>query len=118
MRFSINRHGSGEVMTSADLENILRKVVREELEALLKRERVEAAGPVDVPVHVPSNTENPLLMNDAELKYAEGLLAEDERPILRMRVMAARLDAKGQRGSASKMRRRADAMEKRLRKRP
>ena len=105
-------------MTGADLENILRKVVREELAALLKRERVDVHEPVDVPVHIPFNTGNPLLMNDAELRYAEGLLAEDERPILRMRVMAARLDAKGQRESASKMRRRADAMEKRLRKRP
>ena len=105
-------------MIDANLENVLRKVVREELAALLKRERVEVPGPVDVPAHIPSNTGNPLLMNDAELKYAEGLLAEDERPILRMRVMAARLDAKGQREAASKMRRRADAMEKRLRKRP
>lgn len=97
-------------MDAREVEQILRRVVREELSALLQ------LGPVTVrpeAVEPPGEREHPFLLSDAELEQAERLLAEDERPILRMRVMAARLEKRGQRGPASRMRKKADNMERR-----
>jgi len=105
-------------MNAVEIENIIRKVLREELQLLRDGERVELAGPpvVDIPVPRPSDSGNPFLMSDGELRYAERQLSPDERPILRMRVMAARLESQGQHHSAAQMRTRADGMEKRIKK--
>lgn len=57
---------------------------------------------------------NPFDLNDAELSMAERLLPEKEQPILRKRVMAFRLEKNGSHKSASRMRARADNMERQL----
>lgn len=103
-------------MNAVEIENIVRKVLREELLRLRDGERVELAGPpvIDIPVPRPSDTGNPFLMSDGELRYAERQLPPEDRPILRMRVMSARLESQGQHQSAAQMRTRADRIEKRI----
>ncbi len=101
-------------MEVSELEVMLRRVVREELESLL------AAGNVDSsPVtHFPApdiNQFHPFDLSDAELCAAERLLPEDEQPILRHRVMAVRADKLGHSSLAKRMRKKADRLEQQLR---
>jgi hypothetical protein len=102
-------------------EQDIRRIVAEEFEIVLTRvlSRPEISAPMVAdmrPAVVPADNGNPFLMNDAELRYAERLVTADERPILRMRVMAARLDAKGQRSAGDRQRSKADRMEQNLQK--
>lgn len=98
---------------------------RIEFKELIRETLAEFLSPAGQPLPLPSfvadylrvepvDTCNPFLMNDTELRFAERLLPEDERPILRMRVMAARLESRGQRNEAGKMQRRADNKERQL----
>jgi hypothetical protein len=105
-------------MEAGEFENILRRVVREELAALLQLGPVTARPEVAERRELPARPEgaHPFDMTDAELTFAERLLPEAERQILRLRVMAFRLERKGNRTSAQRMRRRADNMEAQLRK--
>lgn len=105
----------GVVVNAHDFEGMLRRVVREELAAVLAGGVVVPEPVAQVgPVVADERRENPFLLSDAELRTAEALLAEEERPILRKRVMAARLEQLGQVAAAKRMRRRADLMEQRL----
>lgn len=100
-------------MDAVDFERMLRRVVREELSALLQN---GAAGePPRPPEPVRSGSVHPYDLTDRELEQAERLLPEPERPILRMRVMAYRLERKGNHASASRMRAKADKLEKQSR---
>lgn len=99
-------------------EQLLRRVVREELSALLGgllgqavAPRVEPA-PVALPVS--ADPEHPFLLSDAELCQAERIMSLEEGRILRQRVMAARMAKKGHHAAADKMRRKADRMERQL----
>lgn len=99
-------------MDAREIEQMLRRVVREELAALLGREIPPA--PV-ARVEIPRGpAENPFLLSEPELKQAERLLSEEEGKILRQRVYAARLEAAGNAASAKRMRTKADRMEKEL----
>lgn len=100
-------------------EQDIRRIVAEEFESVLKRVLAtpDASAPMvanERPTARPADTGNPFLMNDAELRYAERLLPADERPILRLRVMAARLESKGNRSAAQTQRKKADRMEQNL----
>jgi hypothetical protein len=88
------------------IEQLFRRVVREELAAL------HGAGP-EVR-RVDAVREHPYDLSDLELEQAESLLPEAERPVLRQRVMAYRLEQLGNRAGAQRMRKRADALAKRL----
>lgn len=96
--------------------DILNRLAR--IEALLSR----LTG-ADAPVVVqppppllpdPSALEIPFLMSERELVQYERFVAEDERPILRQRVYAARAASMGHRETAAKLRRKADRMEMQL----
>lgn len=108
----INRETGME--TLGDLENILRRVVREELAALLQLGPVTVRPAVELPAQVPTNPEHPFLLSERELAMAERLLPEEEGAVLRIRVMAARLEQRGNHSSAERMRRKADRMESQL----
>ena len=102
-------------------EQDIRWIMAEEFESVLKRVfsmpdiSLVASDPPPVVV-VGRDTGNPYLMSDDELRFAERLLPADERPILRLRVMAARLDARGQRAQGDRQRKKADRMEQNLSK--
>jgi hypothetical protein len=98
-------------------EQHLRRMIVEEIENTLKRMLSIIVAPEQAttpPTVICADTGNPLLMNDAELRYAEKLVPADERPILRLRVMAARLDARGQKKAGDQQRSRAASMERNL----
>lgn len=105
-------------MDVASVEQLLRKVVREELGALLAGGSFEMPLPKVVPCPRPVEPVregvSPFDLTDGALAQAESLLPEEERPILRMRVMAFRLAAGGNKKSAASMRKRADNIERKL----
>jgi hypothetical protein len=99
------------------IEQLLRKVVREEL-AALGYGTVDSANlqPVErLPVTV-AGPGGPFLLSERELMQAESLLSEAEGKILRQRVYAARAEQQGNRKFAARLRRKADLMEMQLRK--
>lgn len=107
------------LLERAELSMIIEAAVEAGVRRVLGSGGLPAPCPAPLPEPEsigPAMTDNPFLMNDAELKYAEQLLPVEDRPILRIRVMAARLAAKGHWASAEKMRRRADTMEHKLRR--
>jgi len=95
------------------VEELLRKVVREELQALLGPKTQEPAR--IVASLDPAALEHPFLLSEGELRFAEKLLPEAERPILRARVYAARAEKMGHARYAARLRRKADLMEQQLR---
>jgi len=99
-------------MDVRELERVVRKVLREELSEWLAGQGAPTAAPAACE---PPERVHPFALSDRELEQAESLLPPAERPILRTRVMAFRLEQKGQHVSASKLRRRADSLERRLR---
>ncbi len=101
-------------MELTEVEILMRRVVREELSALLDGRPLPEV-PQRRPAPDPQGREHPFLLTDAEVAQAEALLPEAERPILRRRVYAARLEQQGNNASAMRMRRQADSLEKRLR---
>lgn len=101
-------------MDTSVLEHLLRKVVREELQALLGNKPPEPAA-VAASLD-PASLEHPYLLSERELMFAESLLPEAERPILRTRVYAARAEKMGNKKSAARLRRRADLIEQQLRR--
>lgn len=102
-------------MNPGDLETLLRKVVREELAALLSAGEAAAVCPSPArPVMLPFSGDHPFLLSDDELRFAEAGLPLEEQPILRKRVMAARLDKLGtkeHRQQAERLRRQASRAE-------
>ncbi len=108
------------MVTAKEVEEIVRRVVREELAVFIEALKDKGESHIQAVESVlPSAEDWPgaFLLNDRELSQAERLLQEEERPILRQRVMAARLAAKGNHVSANRMRRRADNLERRLKER-
>ena len=108
------------MVTAQEVEAIVRRVVREELVLLFEALNDKPEAPQKTAECVPPLAEDwpgPFLLNDRELAQVEQLLPEAERPILRQRVMAARLAAKGNHASANRMRRRADNFERQLQER-
>jgi hypothetical protein len=102
-------------MDSREFEKILRKVVREELAAILSGAGAEVPPPQEVRrADAAAVREHPFDLSDRELEQAEYLLPEAERPVLRQRVMAYRLEKQGNRSGAQRMRKRAEALAKRL----
>lgn len=98
-----------DVRDVEQFEYLLRKVVREELSVLLGHSEPQA-----VRNETAVDRFHPFSLSDSELAQAESLLPELERPILRKRVMAARLEKLGNLSAATKMRRQADGMALRL----
>lgn len=105
-------------MEAREIEQMLRRVVREELAALRKAAQTPPVPRRELPrFDPPEDGRHPFDLSDRELGQAETLIPEEERPILRQRVMALRLERKGNRASAKRMRRKADQMEARLKRR-
>lgn len=98
------------------MERMLRRVVREELASLGLQPGSELLPkPAAVLPAQEFDRVHPYDLSDRELEQAERLLPEAERPILRQRVMAFRLEQKGNHAAASRMRRKADKLEQALR---
>ena len=105
-----------ETIGAEQFERLLRRVVREELGALLG-----TSGP---PPSLPmmdgwalareANPNHPFLLSERELNQAESLLAAEERPILRHRVYAARFEKAGNRKAAERERSKANRLENAL----
>lgn len=100
-------------MDAHAIEEMLRRVVREELAALGLGGGVPAAPAPTRTVDL-SSFAGTYDLTDGELRQAEKLLPEEEGKILRQRVYAARLEAAGNAASARRMRAKADRMEKQL----
>lgn len=94
-------------------ERLLRKVVREELETILGKRPPE---PEQIAVALdPAALPHPFLLSERELRFAEELLPEGERMILRTRVYAARAEKMGNKKYAARLRRKAELLEQQLR---
>jgi hypothetical protein len=118
MRDSVNHgQGYGGIMDARFLEELLRKVVREELAALGYGTVAQAnLPPVERLSVAVVGIGGPFLLSERELMQAESLLSEEEGKILRQRVYAARAEQQGNRKFAARLRRKADLMEQGLRK--
>ncbi len=90
----------------------------ESIEGMLRRllpgadARVEVLG--SAVVVVPDFSAGPFALSDRELRQAERLLPVEKGRILRLRVMAFRMESKGQREEARWQRSKADRLERQL----
>lgn len=89
-------------MSVEGLDGLVRRMVQDEVRSILA-ERDQLTDIV---------RKSPFDMSDTELSMAERLLPEKDRPILRMRVMAYRMDVKGYHREATRDRRKADNLER------
>ena len=86
------------------MENLLRRVVREELGHMLAGKGLN--------LETSNAPRHPFDLSDAELVSAESLLDETAGQVLRHRVMAWRLEKQGAFPQAFSHRRKADSLEK------
>lgn len=112
-------------MTQQELEHLAR-MIQIGVEATLKqvlglenktledvvRDIVVSLPPVVPPS--PADLAIPFLLNERELKQYEQFIAEEDRPVLRHRVYAARAVKAGNHATAAKMRKKADRLEMQL----
>lgn len=108
-------------MVSSELEAMLRKVVREELKALLAAGLTTAEAVPAVPVVLTQTLEeyvasfaHPYSLSERELRQAESLMSPEEAAIYRKRCYAWRASQGGNEKGARLMRSQADKLEQAL----
>jgi hypothetical protein len=109
-------------VSPVEFETILRRVVREEIERVLAGRQstvvapVESAAPVSLEGAQADSGSHPWDMTERDVRAIVRLrgMSEQEEKIFRMRWVAFSLQKKGYHAKASRMRSRADNLEKRL----